>query len=385
MTPEPIKAKRGDGARASATTGEFKKSPENVWRGIASRDNFSAASILKGLAYLTGKDKKTVLWFQHEFGVWRDSQKFIAMLKELRTKKIVTFHTIHFQNRETRTGLTKTEHELLRKLLANVDAITVFSQGVYNAAVKTWPGHQEKIHLLEHGAYFCPETAGMGKKEARSKLFKFLIKKSNLDKTKKEELKKQNLFFDSNTLIVGSLGFITPKKATELIFDGRDQLQKLIPGKRIIAVHIGTLRVAEKEEYIRYYQQLKKKHNGLNKFLLDIWLPLEMLALAQKSFDLVFYWPEICTQSGILTHALGVGAPIVGRDLEGVGEVLKKAGQIAEKDWPKLIRKTKQALLNPAFTQKMSEHSLNYAQKYSYQNQARKHFQLAKHILHCSP
>ena len=362
-------------------TGILKKRQESIWRGIESRDNFSAASILKGLTCLPEKDKKTVLWFQHEFGIWRDSQKFIAMLKELKTKKIITFHTIHFQSKETRTGLTKKEYELLGKILDDVDAITIFSQGAYNAIVKTWPGHQEKIHLLEHGVHFCPETAGMSKKDARSRLFKFLIEKSNLSKEKKQEIEKQNLFFDSNTIMVGSSGFIAPKKSSGLIFDARDQLQKLIPNKRIIAVHIGALRAVWKEEDVCYYQQFKKKHNGLNKFLLDIWLPLEILPLAQKSFDLVFYWPKICTQSGILTHALGVGAPIVGRDMEGVGEVLKQAGQIAEKNWSKLIEKARRVLLDSAFAQKMSEQGLNYAQKYRYQNQAQKHLQLARHIL----
>ncbi len=368
----------------------------NVWRGLKNRDNFSSTSILKGLAYLAGdedkfssslfanarvgKNKKSVLWFQHEFGIWKDSQKFITMLKELKIKKIVTLHTIHFQSRETRTGLTKTEYELLKNILPEVDAITVFSQGVYGVVVKAWPGYQKKIHLLEHGVQFCPKIAKISKKEARSKLFKFLIEKSSLDETKKQELKKQNLFFDPDVLIIGSLGFVSPKKSTELIFKIQDCLQKFIPGKRIIAMHIGTLRAIEKKEYINYYQELKKKHNGLNKFLLEIWLPPEMLAIAQKSFNIVFYWPEDCTQSGILTYALGVGTPIAGRDLEGVGEVLKKSGQIVEKDWPKLILQIKRALLNPSFAEKMSEQALSYTQKYRYENQAQRHFQLAESL-----
>ena len=122
-----------------------------VWYGIPSHYEFSASAILKGINQLGGKDGNAVLWFQHDINIWRDSQKFVTMLADLDMPKIVTFHTLHFQDPETPSGLRKYQYDLLRALLPQVEAITVFSRGVYWAVVSAFPEYCTKVHIIKHG------------------------------------------------------------------------------------------------------------------------------------------------------------------------------------------------------------------------------------------
>ena len=103
-----------------------------------------------------------------------------------------------------------------------------------------------------------------------------------------------------------------------------------------------------------------------------------MLSIAQRAFDINLCWPKDCTQSGILAHALGAGAIIAGRDLEGVGETLKKAGMLVDTDLRRLLMKVKDLILNPELKEKIEETALKYAAKFSWKNQARRHYELAE-------
>ncbi len=106
---------------------------DRVWYGIPGSDEFSAPVILRGLKDIGTKNEDAVLWFQHEFAIWEDSRKFVAMLRDLDMPKVVTFHSLHFQSSESPSRLRKCQYNLLRALLPHVEAITVFSYGVYSA------------------------------------------------------------------------------------------------------------------------------------------------------------------------------------------------------------------------------------------------------------
>jgi hypothetical protein len=56
-----------------------------------------------------------------------------------------------------------------------------------------------------------------------------------------------------------------------------------------------------------------------------------------RALDIHFYWPSDCTQSGIIAHALGTGATIACRDMEGVGETVKMAGGLTSPDFGRLV------------------------------------------------
>jgi hypothetical protein len=352
---------------------------ERVWYGIPGRHNFSAAVIQQGLQELRSDNKDSILWFQHEFGIWPDSDGFVAMLQNLDIRKIVTFHTLHFQSSETPTGLRQVQYNLLQKLLPYVDAITVFSRGVHHAVTSAFPEHYDKVHIIKHGIHSYPDIRHLSRKEAKEKLNDYLFYESDLDQKTKEILHRKRIFLSSHIIVLGQTGFLAPSKGSETLYSMRDHLQKLIPQQRIVALRIGTSRDESQKIYADKLRREQLDENGL---LLEVWLPGRILPLAQRAFDINIYWPINCTQSGILAHALGAAAVIAGRDLEGVGEVLKDAGEIVDKDLEQLVMNIKNATINPQYQERIEDNTLQYAQEYSWAKQARRHYSLADSIIH---
>ncbi len=346
-----------------------------VWNGIPGHGEYSASSILRGLERFCADSENSVLWFEHENGIWPDDKRFVSMLRALDLPKVVSFHTLHFQSHETSYGLCRNQYEMLYDLLPNVEAITVFSRGVCRAVITAFPEYIEKVHLIRHGIHQYPEISGLTRMEAKEKLHDFLLYESDLRQEAKELLNRQRILFDPDSIIVGQSGFLCPSKGSELLYVFRDCLQRIVNNKKIIAVRIGSTREESQKEYAR---RLGNKVNNQDKFLFETWLPPQMLPLAQRAFDINFYWPSQCTQSGVLAHALGAGAVIVGRELEGVGETLKEAGQLVDSRFDCLVMKTGRLVLKPKIGCQMEDKALEYASNYSWKNQAKEHRELAE-------
>jgi len=348
----------------------------HVWYGISSRDDFSATSILQGLRPRANQ----VLWFQHEFGIWRDNARFINMLRDLDIPKVVTLHTLHFQSKETRYGLCSEEYSFLHSLLPHTDAITVFSDGVYQAVTNAFPKHADKVHVLRHGTHLYPRFARMSKAEAKARIHEYLVDQSELDKRSKDNLRRQRVFLDPDTIIIGGTGFITASKGTELLYHVHNVLQQVLPEHKIAAVYTGLLREADSSIDSEFAAEMKAKHNGKGQFFLETYLPGDMLAAMLRALDIYFYWPNNCTQSGIVAHALGAGATIACRDREGVGETVKMAGGLVSADFGQLIFKIAQAILHSKHRAEISERALGYAEKFSWRNQVLRHLELAEQL-----
>jgi hypothetical protein len=355
---------------------EQSSAAKSVWYGINSRDDFSAASIEQGLR----PRSKQVLWFQHEFGIWRSNARFVQMLKDLNTPKVITLHTLHFQSNETRYGLRNEEYLFLRAILPHTDAITVFSDGVYQAVTHAFPEHTRKIHVLRHGIHSYPEISSMSKLEAKARVHKYLIEGSELDRPLKEGLARERIFLDPDTLIIGGTGFITASKGTELLYRTQEALQQMLPSHRIAAVYVGKLREADNKIDSRFASQMKAIYNGAGQFFLDTYMPGDMLATVLRALDIYFYWPGDCTQSGIIAHALGASATMACRDMEGVGETVKMAGGLTSANLDELISRIKQAVVSPELRVAISERALRYAKDFSWRNQLWQHLKLAEHL-----
>ncbi len=373
-------------ASGDRLTKEKKESPKQVWYGITNRRSPSFKEILKGIKKLAKKDEKFVLWFQHTFGIWKNSRAFAKCLKELNKLKIpivVTLHTLHFQSEHTIFGLEerkKNEYDFLKLIFPYVSAVTVFSRGCYSAIKKAFPEYISKTFIIRHGIHFFREIIKMPKEAARKKIYQFLINKSNLPRKQKAEIKKEDIFGGQDILLLGQAGFVVRHKNAEKLFLMRDLLQEIVPEKKVVAIYIGVPRENEKNK-IKYALKLRGFHNGKNKFFLETWLPEEFLSQFQRALDINFYWPRKCTQSGIISHILGTGSLIAGRNMEGSGEMLKEAGQIVDKDFENLIFKIKKVISSPSLLKKIEEKSIKYAKKYSWENQALKHYQLAERIV----
>jgi hypothetical protein len=349
-----------------------------VWYGIPGRDNFSASSILEGFR----PHKNHVLWFQHEFGIWPDSARFVDMLRDLDQIKVVSLHSLHFQNSETTYGLRSHEYSFLRSLLPHTDAITVFSDGVYQAVTQAFPEHRGKVHVLRHGIHLYPVIARMSRAEAKIRIHEYLVGESELDQARKDSLRQQRVFLDTDTIVMGTTGFITASKGIEFLYRAQDLLQQMLPRRKIVAVHIGCLREVDNSTDSKFTAELRARYNSPGQFLIETYLPEDILPLALGALDIYFYWPSDCTQSGILAHALGAGATIACRDMEGVGETVKMAGGLAYMDFEQAIAGLKELVFNTKLRNEMSDRAVRFAEELSWRNQALKHFKLPERLCH---
>ncbi len=354
-----------------------KRHVPEVWHGIPGPGGVTVPVVKRGLEALDCGNGYTVLWFQHEFNIWTDSQALVATLRGFDLPKVVTLHTLHFQSADTPSGLCYREHDFLRALLPHVDAITVFGHGVYHAVAAAFPEHSHKVYVIRHGAHLYPEAARLSRVDAKKRLGDYLLDEPGLDQATRRALESQRVFADPDTAIIGQTGFLHPIKGSEYLFPARDRLQELLPGRRVVALRIGEARQAEHREHVTI---LRRAQNKRDKFLLELWLPREMLQVAQRAFDINFYWPTDCTQSGILSHAFGAGALIAGRDLEGVGETLREAGALCEVDQDSLFLKIRQVLLDRKLQERIEQAGIAYAARYSWENQAQRHRDLARSL-----
>lgn len=360
-----------------APTPEGKPPVSEVWYGIPGPESIAVPVVKQGLEALGCGDSDTVVWFQHEFGIWTDSPALVATLRGLDLPKVVTFHTLHFQSAETPSGLCCREHDLLSALLPHVDAITVFGDGVYHAVALAFPEHRHKVHVIRHGAHLYPEISRLSRAEAKARLGDFLLGESGLDPAMKRVLADERVFSDPDTIVIGQTGYLHSIKGSEFLFLARDALQKLIPQRRLTAVRIGSPRLKDE---VAHANALRSRYSGRDSLLLDLWLPQDVLPLAQRAFDINYYWPADCTQSGVLSHAFGAGALIAGRDLEGVGETLREAGALCDTDQDNLILKIKQVLLDEKLRKEIEQAGVAHAARYSWKNQAQRHRELAQSL-----
>ncbi len=347
-----------------------------VWYGIPSRKDYSATCILEGLR--TGEG--SVLWFQHEFGIWNNSAGFVGMLKGLNHAKVVTLHSLHFQSSDTSYGLSRREYSFLHASLPHTDAITVFSDGVRKAVIHAFPEYSEKVRLLRHGTHLYPGVAALTRATAKSMIHEYLAGHSGLDRAVRENFRQQGVFLDADTVVIGGAGFVTVNKGINRIYQVRDALQRMLPGRKIAAVYVGLVRDASSHIDMEYATKSSGNYNGPGRFFLQTYLPRDMLALLLRALDVHLYWPRDCTQSGIMAHALGAGATIACRDMEGVGETVRMAGGLTCSDFGQLIVRLRELVLDPGLREEMSQKALRYAEEFSWRNQALKHFELAEQL-----
>ena len=367
---------------ARVPTPEGERPVPEAWHGIPGSEGIAVRVVKKGLEALGCGDSDSVVWFQHEFNIWTDSLALVATLRGLDLPKVVTLHTLHFQSAETPSGLRRREHDFLSALLPHVDAITVFGHGVHHAVALAFPQHRHKVHIIRHGAHLYPEASRLNRADAKKRLRDYLLGESGLDEATLRAIDDERIFTDANTVVIGQTGFLHPIKGSEYLFPARDRLQELLPDRRVVALRIGEARQADHREHVTV---LRQAQNLRDKYLLELWLPQEMLPVAQRALDVNYYWPNDCTQSGILSHAFGAGALIAGRDLEGVGETLREAGALCEVDQDSLFLKIRQVLLSGKLRKEIEQTGVAYAARYSWKNQAQRHRELARSLFPGAP
>jgi len=106
-----------------------------------------------------------------------------------------------------------------------------------------------------------------------------------------------------------------------------------------------------------------------------------LFAKSLKALDIVHMWQEDCRQSGKLAHAIGIGATVIGRNIEGVGETLKMSGYPALSTYGDFLDEIKRVIANPESKDSMEESARMYAHTWSWDKQASKHMKLVDSLI----
>ena len=339
--------------------------------------------IFDSLTNLYGNGDNYAFWIQHGSSFWRNSLKFVNMLKFLKKKKIeniiLTHHTLNFQSLETKYGFKKLQYELLINELPYIDVNTVFTNGIYRAFTEAFPKYKKKTVLIRHGV---PTYPRISQENAKKEILSWLESENELNQDWQRSVEDLNSkIFEKNTIIFGDIGFIDNRKLPQTIHLTTKILQKRFPNKNIIGLYIGTLSYTSSTQ-ISYLQKLRNLHNtNSNFYFFKTYVPEQLFAKSLKALDIIHMWQEDCKQSGKLAHAIGIGATVVGRNIEGVGETLKMSGYPALNTYEDFLDEIERIIANPGSKDLMEKSASEYARTYNWKNQALKHIELVESLI----
>lgn len=321
----------------------------------------------------------SVVWIQHSFGIWskKNTSEFVKFVSEIKGKKILTLHTIHFQSNETPYGLEEVEYKLLKNILPLVNIITVFSDGAYLAVCGAFPDFKDKIVVLRHYCKIYPPISTI---KAKKKLIESLLSAKGINSKLKTQLENlEKIIAKKNVKLIGDIGFIAPIKGSEIIYLVQEELEKKI-NQKIISMYIGTVRDPTDKEQVDYAKKLKNFHDGKKKFFIDFYIPENKLSLYIKAFDAVVLWPNDCTQSGRLALLQGAGICGIGKNMEGIGETMKLSALPTTDTYSGLVNILARVLTRADSKNLMIDMSKTYARKFGCSIQAKKMLRLANAV-----
>lgn len=324
-----------------------------------------------GSCRIPSTDRHHLIWLQHAFGIWgKDPDyftEFVDRVKQKGARTAATFHTIHFESIETEYGMKTREQHLMGAVLPLLDCATVFSDGAYRALTEAFPQFARKVVVLRHGTH---TYAPIGRDIARRRLIGYLAKRVKSVAGIADDL------LSPRTIILGNFGFVTPDKDPLALYQIGEQVRRKLPERRIVTLYAGTIASRAdrmKSETVDLLRQLRIAHDGRNNLFFEEFLPEDLLPYAYRALDLCVFWCSNATQSGRIAHAMGARTCIVGRRIEGIGETLDNAGLLSVVNLDDMAEQIVRLILDPASRRHAENLGIEYAERYSFQNQARKH------------
>ena len=372
--------------------------PRSQWKGIsfdvdevASSDEVLNSDLKAQVDYclsfpypsLPSVSESDLLWFQHAFGMWGNvNDHFLSLLQEAKrrgNKVAASFHTIHFQSKETPSGMNRKEEELLKETLPLIDALTVFTNGAYRSVLEAFPEYAKKIVVLRHGVHLYPKVSQY---EARKRFFSYLVNQAEIPLFQKRELNVAEAnFYSRDTILLGNCGFITSDKDPSQLFELGRLVQGKLPKHRVITLFAGIIqrnKNTKLETKLPILEALRSSHDGKENFFFEDYIPEDIFPMTFRALDFTVFWCNNATQSGRLAHAQGTGSFVVGRDWEGIGETLNLSGLPAGKTLSELAETIVELILEPGLKKEAADQSWKYAQRYCFANQAKKHLLIEK-------
>ena len=359
---------------------EFSTSDETLPLDLKARVDYCLSFPCPTLPSLSEND---LLWFQHAFGMWGNvSDHFLSLLEEAKrrgNKVAASFHTIHFQSKETPSGMNRKEEELLEETLPLVDALTVFTNGAYRAVLEAFPQYAEKIVVLRHGVHLYPKVSPH---EARKRFFSYLVNQAEIPLFQKRQLSgAEACLYSRDTILLGNYGFINSDKNPLRIYELGRLVQDKITNHRVITIFAGIIQRNNNmkiETKLPILEALRSHHDGRKNFFFEVFIPEDIFPMAFRALDFDIFWCNNATQSGRLAHAQGAGSLVVGRNIEGIGETLKLSGLPTGKSLGELAETIAELVLEPGLKKEIKDQSWQYARRYCFANQAKKHLLIEK-------
>ena len=321
---------------------------------------------------------RTVLWFQHAPDIWPQLPALLQALRHFPVRKVASLHTVHFQSPQTPSGLRSSEQQMLRDLLPWLDRITVFTPSARQAVRRAFPEYGDKVTLLRHGVH-GPEP--IARDEARRRLAQHLGRVSDAVHPCGGASSLLRALDDPDAVVLGSLGFLQWDKGFEAVYDLRDALQARLPERRVVGLVMGLVRDRADRRNGQLLARLAARADGDGRFLVTTLTPDAVFQAGLRALDLNLYWPDSPTQSGRVAHALGVGASLIGRDVEGLGEALRDVGAPVCTGFDELVQCALDLLRSPARVQSLRVRYLEYAEQYAWKRQAQCHLEIARAML----
>ncbi len=326
-----------------------------------------------------------VLWFQHSFGMWgRTNTHFLKLIEygKQRGKKVgASFHTIHFQSKETPWGMQEKEVELLKEALPLLDFITVFSIGARQAVIKAFPQYEEKVLVLRHGIHHYPRVS---KEYAREKLFEYLSQLPSIAPPEKIRLRGfGKSLLKGETLLLGNYGFITQDKDPLQLYEIGMRIRERLPKHLVITLFVGKIQERKdkkREACFPILEALRSIHDGKENLFYEDYIPEELFPLAFRALDVAVFWCSNATQSGRMAHAQGTGVAIAGRNIEGIGETLSLSGLPSAQTIEEISDEIVEIIKDPNLCRRIEVSSDRFANQYSFKNQAQKHILLEEAV-----
>ncbi len=317
---------------------------------------------------------RTVLWFQHTEGIWPRFLDLLIRIEGFPGYKVVSLHSVHFQSRETPWGLPLSEYRELQGVLPLLDRATVFTSGACKAVQGAFPQHATKVTLLRHAMEAGPAVS---RDQSRRSLIRYLERVRSAVRPTGSAQTLLDALADPATAVVGAFGFIQWDKGFRMVYTLRDALEERLQGRRVVGLVMGSMREPEARRNQNLLAQLEEAADGMDSFLVLAMPPDPVFRAAFNAVDINVFWPDSPTQSGRVAHALGMGAVVVGRDIEGVGEELCEAGAPVCRDFDELVEEAVRLLTDEARAGAVSMRARRYAARYSWANQASHHLEIA--------
>ncbi|MBW2219292.1 MAG: glycosyltransferase, partial [Deltaproteobacteria bacterium] len=274
-----------------------------------------------------------IVHIQHEFGLYGELDgiavlELIYRLKSTGTPVIATFHTVQ-EEADFRKGL------ILKTMCRELDGIIVHGQKHADILKTVFDADPSKIFLVPHGA-------------REMNLIPDASKQLNLERKK----------------VLLLAGYFRPTKCFDMIVDIFPYIVEKVPDAWLVIS--GKLRVLEFSSYRTML--FNKINNSIVKDRIEVFRG----QFPQKTFDTVLSAADILVlpytsgaQSGIMSHAMTFGKPVVTSNLPAFVEIIEKSkvGFYAKTD-EEYVDRIVTLLTDTEVYENFSQNGLTYVKKY---------------------